>query len=657
MSIFETNLAAVRLASPEMARRLEQQHAAQGEPTQLGGFAIEPARSGAATVRFMQDGADFYLHSPYDPLREAEQFAERALADAPRENLTVLFGLGLGYQALALAQRIPAGERIMVFEPHTDLLYLALCHVDLSPLLSRANLTLTSNTVVSNSLLSFMNMFEIAAFTGMRLVTNPVFERLPLAGGYKTIADRLRYEAMAVAGNVQTLMVMGEMQQMNILLNFPELLDNPPFRNLLDAFHGRPAVIVSAGPSLEKNMHLLHELDGRALIIAVDTATKPLQAAGITPHVVVTGDPQEANARHLWNVKPGPTYLIAEPQSPVSAVQRWPGRKFMCSFHDNMMKWLDEVLGDRGRVHVWGSVAVMAYSVAVKVGADPIVFIGQDLSFPGGRTYAAGTYFETEDKQEMTVERLRREGSQLIEMTDIYGETVLTNRQMYAYFNYLTDQFYSPEVEGRRIINATEGGILHGPKVTVMPLRECIDTCMRTPVDVWGLLDAAYAAGNPLNLTRVQAELERMLSELRAAQETCAKGVTAVERTVKALEAAGESATDQAAAREQFARMTGLREKILRRPELGRIVEMANHAGIFAFTQGLQHAVKDERAAGSEPDMLRHCYHYHTLYATTEAAIGRLIPLFEHCRDALAARLAAVRPAGAADRAPAQLAV
>jgi hypothetical protein len=639
MSIFETNLAAVRLSSPETAQKLELQRLQYGEPTQLGSFAVEPARSGAPTVRFSGEGEDFYLHSPYDPQREAEQFAERTLADAPRENLTVLFGLGLGYQALELAKRIPAGERIMVFEPHTDLLYLALCHLDLTPLFTRPNLTITSSTTISSSLLTHLNMFELAAFTGMRLVTNPAFERLPLAEGYKTIADRLRYEAMAVAGNVQTLMVMGEMQQMNILLNFPELLDNPPFKNLLGRFEGKPAIIVSAGPSLEKNMHLLHELGDRALIIAVDTSTKPLQAAGITPHLVVTGDPQEANARHLWNVKAGPTYLIAEPQSPVSAVQRWPGPKFICSFHDNMMQWLDGVLGDRGRVRVWGSVAVMAYDVAVKVGADPIVFIGQDLSFPGGRTYASGTYFETEDKKEMTVDRLRQEGSQLIEMTDINGETVLTNRQMYAYFNYLSDQFYSAEVRGRRIINATEGGILHGPKVTVMPLQQVMDELMQERFDVWDRLGAAYAAGNPLNLPKVQSELADMLSELRAAQESCAKGVAFVEKTVKAIEAADGSATAKAELDEQFTRMTKLREKLLRRPALARIVEMANHSGIYAFTQGLQGRLKADAESGT-PDMLRYCYHYHTLYSTTGAAIARLVPLFEHCRDALAQRLA-----------------
>jgi hypothetical protein len=239
----------------------------------------------------------------------------------------------------------------------------------------------------------------------------------------------------------------------------------------------------------------------------------------------------------------------------------------------------------------------------------------------------------------MTVERLRREGTQLIDMTDIYGAPVQTNRQMFAYFNYLSDQFYAAEVRDRRIINATEGGILHGPRVTVMPLRQCIEEYMQQPLDVWGILQRAHAAGQQVDLPRAQREVEQMLSELRSAEESCARGVVFVERTIRAIQQADGSATSEAEIAEQFQRMTTLRDKLLRRQELARIVEMANHAGVFAFTQGVQQLSRAEAGEGHS-GKLRACYHYHTLYASTGEAIARLIPLFEHCRDAVAARLA-----------------
>jgi hypothetical protein len=620
-----------------MAERLEEQYKIHGTPQQLDCYSVERARSGKFTLRYTTTGQDgVYLHSPYDPLREAEQYADRLLEDYPEGSLTVIFGLGLGYQALQLAARLPQDERIIVIEPHWELIYLAFCHMDLRPLLTRQNLTITSNTTGAG-LLSHMNSVELAGFKGLRLASNPSFERLPLAGGYSDVANRLRYEMMAVGGNLQTLMVMGEMQQMNILLNFEQILHNPPFRNLIGRFSGRPAVIVSAGPSLEKNMHRLKELSDRALIIAVDTATKPLIRAGVTPHLVVTGDPQEANARHLWDVDLPETYLIAEPQSPVSAVARWTGKRFICSFHDNMMQWVDKLLGDRGRLNVWGSVAVMAWDTAVKLDCDPIVFIGQDLSFPGGRTYASGTYFETEEHQEMTAEQLKLKGETLIEMTDIFGESVLTNRQMYAYFNYLSDQFLRPDARNRKIINATEGGILHGPQVTVMSLDEAISEYMQSPWDVMGQLASSHAIPDTYMADAALAETERMLGELRRAAESCHRGVEFVTRTIDALKSMDETASSQDRAELEFRRMCELRRKMLQDKQVMKIVEMANHSGIYSFTQGLLELQRAEKA-GNDPDKLRHCYHHHTLYSSTGAAIERLIPLFEHCRDALIAQ-------------------
>jgi hypothetical protein len=633
MSRFETNLRLLRQASEPLAARMEAYHELTGEPTQMAGFSLEPSRSGVPTVRYSADGQSFFLHSPYDPLREAEQFASRPLSDETDANFAVFFGMGLGYGVLAAIRNLPADNRVFVFEPHWELFYLAFCQTDLSPLLTRPLTTLTCEPSVQGAMMNYLNLFELAAFRGVRLISNPVFDRLPQANCFTELAQRVRYEMTVVSGNVQTLMVMGEMQQTNIILNFPHILDNPPFRHLLGKFPNRPAVVVSAGPSLEKNVDLLREIDNRALIIAVDTATKPLLAHGISPHVVVTGDPQEANYRHLKGVDLPGTYLITEPQCPIATMNSWTGPKFICSFHDNAMQWVDRVLGDRGRAQVWGSVAVMAYDVAVKVGADPIVFIGQDLSFPGGRTYASGTFFETEDKMEMTVDELAREGAVLIDMVDIYGEPVKTNRQMFAYFNFLKSRFEDPEVSSRRIVNATEGGILQGPHIDVMPLREAIDRYMPSEFDVRGTLGGLHALGNELNLSNTLIELDTLIAGFRDAYDACAKGLDGVRLVLEALAADDGSLARRREIALQYNRMVSMRKAVNRNQEAARMIEMANQTGIYSFAQGVKGL-----NAGSDafsPERLKSaCYHYHTLYLTTRDAIARLIPPFEAAREA-----------------------
>ena len=51
-----------------------------------------------------------------------------------------------------------------------------------------------------------------------------------------------------------------------------------------------PAIVVSAGPSLNKNLMDLKKAVGKACIIATDTAMKPLLNAGIMPNLFVIID-------------------------------------------------------------------------------------------------------------------------------------------------------------------------------------------------------------------------------------------------------------------------------------------------------------------------------------------------------------------------------
>lgn len=638
MSHFQANLELLGKVSAPLAAKMAEFHDKTGEPLSFAGFSLEPARTGELTAKYSDEQCSFYVHSPYDPQREAEQFSSRVLEHMPDASFTIFFGMGLGYGTLEAIRRLPDKHRVMVFEPHWELFYLAFCHCDLSLLLTRPLTTVSCEPNLQGAMMSYMNLFELAGFNGVRLVSNPVFDRLPQAHCFGEFAERIRYEMTMVSGNVQTLMVMGEMQQMNIILNFPHVLDNPPFKHLLGAFKDRPAVIVSAGPSLEKNMHLLQGLDDRALIIAVDTSTKPLLAAGITPHVVVSGDPQEANYRHLKGVDLPQTYLITEPQSPVATLATWTGPKFICSFHDNAMQWVDRVLGHRGRVLVWGSVAVMAYDVAVKVGANPIVFIGQDLSFPGGRTYTAGTFFETEENKELTVDELKREGATLIDMVDLYGEPVKTNRQMYAYYNFLLHRFTDPEAAGRLIINATEGGILKGDRITVLPFADAIAEYMQVHHDIRGILARAHQQGNSINYTNLNLELDTLIAALREAHGNCIAALDAIKATLAAIAADDDSLPARQDVLEHYNRVVKLRHQLVRNLEASRMVEMSNHSGIYSFAQGVKR-VEPGADGYSNEFIKRACYHYHTLYVTTRDGTFRLIPLFEAAREAVRERM------------------
>ena len=91
--------------------------------------------------------------------------------------------------------------------------------------------------------------------------------------------------------------------------------------SLFGRFKNVPLVLVSAGPSLDRNIHELRGMENRCFLLSVDTALRPLLAAGVVPHAVIMADPSELNAQHVTGVVPASTWLIAEQAVQSSALQ------------------------------------------------------------------------------------------------------------------------------------------------------------------------------------------------------------------------------------------------------------------------------------------------------------------------------------------------
>ena len=113
---------------------------------------------------------------------------------------------------------------------------------------------------------------------------------------------------------------------LNTLANLPVLASEADAAALTDLFTGIPAIVVGAGPSLDENLPVLRHLQDRALLVAVDTAVRPLLAAGIHPHLVVSVDPGDANAQTLERPARRARSLVRRRREPhaerVSAVRR-----------------------------------------------------------------------------------------------------------------------------------------------------------------------------------------------------------------------------------------------------------------------------------------------------------------------------------------------
>ncbi len=110
MSYLSQNLEGLRTTSPDLVQAVLE---APG-----GALTVALARDGSPSA--MQDGQ--WIHSAYDPCKEARVWAETHVKDWKPGELGVVLGVGLLYHVEAVAAMTPAGARLAVVVPDLSLL-------------------------------------------------------------------------------------------------------------------------------------------------------------------------------------------------------------------------------------------------------------------------------------------------------------------------------------------------------------------------------------------------------------------------------------------------------------------------------------------------------------------------------------------------------
>ena len=239
-----------------------------------------------------------------------------------------------------------------------------------------------------------------------------------------------------------TIALLTERWEQNYLLNRGAIAAFPGVEKLFGRFAGIPAVLAGAGPSLDRNVHLL----------AV--------ARGLVPDIVVNLDPQLYTANFFEGVDTRNITLVAPTIVHPSLREQWKGPFFFYNKHAPDIPVLARIALNHPRVGALipgGSVLSVAYDLAFKTGADPIAFIGQDLGYPSGNAYASGTHFDSFEAEEIIDQR----GDVIVEERDLFGRALKTQKSMAVTKQWFGWAFatWQPEAK-RRIFNCSEAGIL-----------------------------------------------------------------------------------------------------------------------------------------------------------------------------------------------------
>ncbi len=479
-SILEKNTAALARASADAAREV-----LATEPRPDVRFIATD--DGVLSAELGSGETAVSLASRRRPLEEARKLA--GSVDLTESAVFIVSGFGVGHHVEALARRLGKTGIVVVFEPDVALLRAVLENIDCSGWLSALNVAIVINPDDPALVSRIIEGAEGLVAMGVTLIEHPS-SRVRIGESARVFHRRFVDVVRAVKMTVVTTMVQVKATLRNLTQNLDRYATSPGIEHLRHCCPGAPAIVVSAGPSLARNIDLLTQpwVRDRFVIIAVQTALKPLLKRGIKPHFVTALDHSEISRRFYEGLTAADVEgvtLVVDPKVNPAVLDAWPRGAAICFQSD---KYLDILLGPaltrpKGHLKPGATVAHLAYYLARHLGANPVILMGQDLGFTDGQYYSAGAAIhnvwagelnEFNTLEMLEWQRIKRMGQHLRRETDALGRPIYTDEQMATYLVQFERDFREDAEHGLSIIDCTEGGV-RKRHTEIAPLTETLE--------------------------------------------------------------------------------------------------------------------------------------------------------------------------------------
>jgi hypothetical protein len=352
----------------------------------------ENTKSGDITVRI---GSQL-LSGSIDPKAEAEKFAgslSEQLTSGGAEKV-IVYGLGLGYHLEALFNKYTFMKSLVVIEANMEIVSAAFSHRDLTSLLadSRFSLVAGPDEAVLMKRLGKLtgddSGWEIAIHLPSYRCIPKRFARIESA--LESLLGEKRYKARFSGLEKSNIMA-----NINAISKSPEALES--LERLFKKVDGEvSAILVGAGPSLDRNLPFLESAQERCFILAVDTSADYLLKHGIRFDAVISVDPQPLSGSHFHeNRLQQDAPLIFTPTTQPQVVAQYAENRLLLVKKRHSIFGPAESLVASGRsVDAGGSVSCFGLELLAMAGADRLGFTGVDFAYPKGIPYNRGSVEE-----------------------------------------------------------------------------------------------------------------------------------------------------------------------------------------------------------------------------------------------------------------------
>lgn len=407
-------------------------------------------REGLVNAKINLNDKQVSLHSIY-PYKEAKKIATRFNSDL---KWIVIAGFGLGYIVEHLLKNTE--HNILVFEHTDEIIDFAKSNRDISAILKNKRLSVVNTT---NQLTDFLDEHRIKEMTFY--IHRPYLSLFPDI--YSSIEGQLITYLSKSQINKATLNRFQKVWLRNILKNSRYYFDTPGIIDIRHNFKTKPAIIVGAGPSLDKQLPKLKAVQDKVVIIATDTALPMLHANNIKSDFVVSVDPQNKNALYLLYSDCTDTTLVIDSAASFMAMSKFKPKNTL--LFDSMFPLYEQMKnywGEKGSLRSGGSVSTTAFDFARFLEAEPIIFIGQDLAFSEKQTHARGNiledFFYHRTNRLDSIEKYNSLAlifSDKIMVDGYYNNKVPSDRKFVTFLNWFKREIKTTDAT---VINSTEGG-------------------------------------------------------------------------------------------------------------------------------------------------------------------------------------------------------
>ena len=386
------------------------------------------------TIQIHNKGKQIIFHSKYDPINEANHWAKTELELVELNYDITILGLGAGYHVIEVARLLPNLE-IHVVEFNKQY-YQWFKKSPFSHKLDEfKNVTISS--IDSLSINQQQKLFS-QEYSNNVLIHKSALDILPPKFmSIETILKDIQMKQMSIRRQIDN---MNNNFEKNRLLNDNSITD------LQNQWCGQPAILVSAGPSLNKQLPLLNKIQEESSIpiCAVGTAVKPLLQSGITPEIIVLIDPNPATLDQLTTIDlpETPLFYLSTAYHETIQLHTGPRRILFQNGFDKAVSLAEQ--RKEPLIKSGGSVATALLDVLVFFGANPIAVVGQDLAYTNNLSHTDGAHAQ-------------KEISGSLKVLDYYQkEQVMTERNLNSFRKWF--QNYVKTKKNIHFFNCTEGG-------------------------------------------------------------------------------------------------------------------------------------------------------------------------------------------------------